>query len=95
MHNFIDQSIITRYDFSMNHNKTFMVMVVGLCKAFTVVIYGYSVTIDYYVLVVAACPLVLGIQWLATSGPIETNYSNLMMTFKREEVSHTFHGLRQ
>lgn len=50
-------------------------------------------TANFYVLPVVTCPIVLGVQWLATIGPIETNYSNLMMKFQ-QRVSCLFQGLR-
>lgn len=42
-----------------------------------------------------ACLLVLGVQWLATLGPIETDYSKLTMSFKRNGTQQTFQGIRQ
>lgn len=66
----------------------------GLCRSLTVFIKGKPVKVDYYVLPVAACPLVLGVQWLATLGTIETDYSTLTMNFKQDGQIHTFHGLR-
>ena len=58
-------------------------------------IQGCSVIADYYVLPVAACPLVLGVQWLATLGPIKTDYGRLSMTFNKDGVKHTFQGIHQ
>ena len=42
---------------------------------------------------VAACRLVLGVQWLATLGPIKTDYKQLTMSFNMAGTSHTFQGL--
>ncbi|KAL6320825.1 hypothetical protein AAG906_008825 [Vitis piasezkii] len=42
---------------------------------------------------VAACQLVLGVQWLETLGPIEMDYKQLTMNFKVEGTFHTFQGL--
>ncbi|KAK9225705.1 hypothetical protein WN943_010749 [Citrus x changshan-huyou] len=50
---------------------------------------------NYYILPVAACQLVLGVQWLETLGPIETYYKKLTMTFRKGEGIHTFRGMEQ
>ena len=42
----------------------------------------------------AACPIVLGVQWLETLELIATDYKQLTITFKHGGVSHTFQGLR-
>lgn len=44
---------------------------------------------------VAACQAVLGVQWLETLGPIETDYRQLTMSFKHGGQPYTFHGLKQ
>ncbi|KAL5778101.1 hypothetical protein ACOSP7_011027 [Xanthoceras sorbifolium] len=58
-------------------------------------IQGYKVKANFYILPVAACQLVLGVQWLATLGPIEMNYQRLTMTFYDKGTSHTFQGMKQ
>ncbi|KAH7517610.1 hypothetical protein FEM48_Zijuj09G0083100 [Ziziphus jujuba var. spinosa] len=71
-HNFIDQAVITKYGLPIEKSKKFHVMVAnkeriecaGLCHALTMKIQGCPVTADYYVLPVAACPVVLGVEWL-------------------------------
>lgn len=68
---------------------------VGLCSSLTIVIQGHSVTADYYILPVAACQVVLGVQWLATLGPIETDYKKLMMIFQKGGYPCTLHGMKQ
>ena len=57
-------------------------------------IQGQAVTADYYVLPVAACQVVLGVQWLATLGPIETDYTRLTMSFKKGGVPYKIQGLK-
>ncbi|KAH7533312.1 hypothetical protein FEM48_Zijuj04G0117500 [Ziziphus jujuba var. spinosa] len=102
-HNFIDQAIVSKFSFLIVKSKTVQVMVankeevecVGLCQALTIKIQGICLTTDYYILPVAAYPLVLGVQWLATLIPIETDYSKLTMMFKQEGKTHTFHGINK
>ncbi|KAH7522477.1 hypothetical protein FEM48_Zijuj07G0142800 [Ziziphus jujuba var. spinosa] len=67
----------------------------GLCRDLTIAIQGTPITADYYVLPVAAYPLVFGVEWLATLSPIEINYSKLTMTFQQARVPCTFQGLCQ
>ncbi|KAL6313182.1 hypothetical protein AAG906_016770 [Vitis piasezkii] len=67
----------------------------GQCRGLTLTIQGYSVTADYYILPIAACQLVLGVQWLETLGPIEMDYKQLTMNFKVEGTPQTFQGLRR
>ncbi|XP_048323214.2 uncharacterized protein LOC107404744 [Ziziphus jujuba] len=102
-HNFIDQAVVTKYGLPVEKSKKFHVMVAnkeriecaGLCHALTMKIQGCPVTADYYVLPVAACPIVLGVEWLDTLGPIETDYARLTMTFKQDGIIHTFQGVQQ
>lgn len=102
-HNFIDQSIVSKFGLALVKDKKLQVMVanrekiecVGQCQAFTLIIQGLPVTTDFYVVPVIACQMVLGVQWLETLGPIETDYKKLTMTFQVRGVSHTFQGLSQ
>ena len=65
-----------------------------LCKGLAIVIQGCPIVADFYVFPVAACPMVLGIQWLAMLGPVETDYAQLTMTLKLLNQFHTFKGMR-
>ena len=65
----------------------------GRCQGIRLSIQGITITADYYVLSMAAYQVVLGVQWLKTLGPVETNYKQLTMTFRIDEVRHTLQGL--
>ncbi|KAH7532957.1 hypothetical protein FEM48_Zijuj04G0078500 [Ziziphus jujuba var. spinosa] len=88
-HNFIDQATVTRWGLPVVHGSPFQVMVAnrekiqcfGKCVGLELIIQGCTVKADFYVLLVAACQVVLGVQWLETIGPIQTNYKNLTMSF--------------
>ena len=100
-HNFIDQSIVSRFDLQVVRDKTLQVMVgngekidcSSLCLATTLVIQELSIQVDFYVLLVAACQAVLGVQWLETLGPIEMDYKKLTMSFHLNGAIRTLQGL--
>ena len=101
-HNFIDEAIVSKLALTINREKKFQVMVanrekiecVAQCRALTINIEGYPVIVDFYILPVAACQLVLGVQWLQTLGPVEMDYKQLTMSFKEGHISYLFHGIR-
>lgn len=65
----------------------------GRCLALSILMQEHVVTIDFYVLPVATCHVVLGVQCLATLGPIKKNYRNLIMNFTDSGMKCTFHTL--
>jgi hypothetical protein len=65
----------------------------GLCPSLTIMIQGQLITADYFILPVAACPVVLGVQWLVTLGPMETDYKRLTMSFKKDGNLCVFQGV--
>ena len=82
-HNFIDQTLAMKLSLKVSIQEKIQVVVAnkekiecaGLCKGLAIIIQGCPIVADFYVLPVATCPMVLGIQWLATLGPIETDYA--------------------
>jgi len=101
-HNFIDKAIVSKLALPINREKKFQVMVanrekidcVGQCRALIINIEGYPVIVDFYILPVATCQLVLEVQWLQTLGPVEMDYKQLTMSFKEGDTSHIFCGIR-
>jgi hypothetical protein len=100
-HNFIDQVIATRFGLPIVKDRKLQVVVAnrervecaGHCQGIKLSIQGITITADYYVLPVVACQVVLGVQWLETLGPMETDYKQLTMTFRIGGVRHTLQGL--
>jgi hypothetical protein len=45
----------------------------------------YTLTQDFYVVNIPDTNIILGVQWLSTSGPITTNYKTMEMSFNTEE----------
>ena len=76
--------------------KTFSVIVenkeiidcIRRCMGLSLSIKGFTVRANFYVLLVASCPAVLGVQWLETLGPIETDYKKLNMSFTQSGRTH-------
>ena len=67
----------------------------GMCLALPLVIQGYHIKADFYILPMAACQVVLGVQWLETLGHIETDYWQLTISFKEGQTTQTLHGIKQ
>ncbi|XP_011000836.1 PREDICTED: uncharacterized protein LOC105108282 [Populus euphratica] len=102
-HNFIDQAVATKLGLPVIRDKVFRVTVgnkeiiecTRRCIGLLLNIQGLSIQADFYVLPVAACQAVLGVQWLETLGPIETDYKQLSMSFCQAGKSHTIRGLQR
>ena len=68
-HNFIDQTVVSRFGLPVVREKKLQVIVanqeriecMGQCPGLMLTIQGIPVTIDYYILPVAACQVVLGV----------------------------------
>ena len=60
----------------------------GKCKNTKVKLQGYTFVVDLYILPLAGCDIVLGIQWLRTLGPILWDFliSLWSLCIKREPV---------
>ncbi|KAL5767982.1 hypothetical protein ACOSP7_014564 [Xanthoceras sorbifolium] len=99
--NFIDQSVVSKFGFPVVRDQTLQVMVgnkekitcTGRCLGLTLMVRGYSIQADFYVLPVVASQIVLRVQWLETLRPIESNYRQLTMTFSHGNRTHTLHGI--
>jgi hypothetical protein len=102
-HNFIDQAVVTKLALPVIRDKVFRVTVgnkeiiecTGRCMGLLLTIQGLPIRADFYVLPVAACQAVLGVQWLETLGPIEIDYKQLSMSFCHAGKSHTILGLHR
>jgi hypothetical protein len=101
-HNFIDQAVVSKFGLLVNRSKQFQVMVAnrekitcnGQCQGLTLNIQGQTITANYYILLVTACQLMLGVQWLKTRGPIEMDFKKLTISYKKQGETQTLHGLR-
>ncbi|XP_074352895.1 uncharacterized protein LOC141692051 [Apium graveolens] len=101
-HNFIEQSVVERLGLLVDTTAKLEVVVanreklscVGRVTGLTILIQGYKITTDFFVLPIAACPLVLGVQWLKTLGPVEIDFQNFTMGFRQGGTTHKLQGLQ-
>ncbi|KAH7544951.1 hypothetical protein FEM48_Zijuj01G0040500 [Ziziphus jujuba var. spinosa] len=102
-HNFMDQTLVKRLGLSMDQGNKLPIMVangdriecVGKCMGLTLTVQNCPMQSDFYVLPVAACPIILGVQWLETLGPIETDYRQLTMKFKLDDRPYQLQGIHR
>ncbi|KAJ0885707.1 putative nucleotidyltransferase, Ribonuclease H [Helianthus annuus] len=101
-HNFIEQTLVDRFGLTVDAGVKLEVVVanreklacVGRVRGLTIIIQGYTITTDFFVLPIAACPIVLGVQWLKTLGPIEIDFQNLTLGFRLAGSTHKLQGLK-
>nr|GEV32001.1 transposon Ty3-G Gag-Pol polyprotein [Tanacetum cinerariifolium] len=101
-HNFVDQELVNRLGLQVDPTVNFSVVVAnrdklactGRVRNLSLVVQGCVISIDFFVLLVAACPIVLGVQWLKTLGPIEFDFNNLTMGFHIAGSHHKLQGLK-
>ncbi|KAJ8751836.1 hypothetical protein K2173_026032 [Erythroxylum novogranatense] len=102
-HNFIEQGIVTKLGLPIDTNRRFQVMIAnkdrvdcaGICRGMKLLVHDCWIAADFFVLPSAACSVVLGVQWLANLGPIETDYGKLTLAFNLNSKRYTFQGLQQ
>jgi hypothetical protein len=100
-HNFCDQEKVKEIGIQLVGHESIKVKVAngdeivspGKCKNTKVKLQGYTFVVDLYVLPLAGCDIVLGIQWLRTLGPILWDFLNLTMQFVYEEKTCLLEGL--
>jgi hypothetical protein len=77
-HNFMDPSVVQRVHLLSNLTERLSVKVANRqairskrsCAAVPLHIQGNLYTIDFFILTLGGCDIVLGVQWLRTLGPI-------------------------
>lgn len=63
-----------------------------MCKGFKWEMQGVEFQADMRVLQLKGCDMVLGIQWLATLGPVKWDFQNLSMDFILNGRRHVLKG---
>jgi hypothetical protein len=88
-HNFLDVAIISRLALKVQQMDNIAVKVAngqvihteGVCKGVKLQMQGNTFNVDFYILPLGGCDMVLGIQWLQKLGPIIWDFSTLTMEF--------------
>jgi hypothetical protein len=88
-HNFLDSSMGRKLKVSISKEQRIRVKVAngdevvseGKCMQLKVQFQNFSFTTEAYMIILAGCDMVLGIQWLVTLGPIIWNFKVLFMEF--------------
>lgn len=66
----------------------------GVCEEFNLRVQGNNLQTSFYLLQLAGCDMVLGIQWLQTLGSITWDFSKLVMTFVHKVKHVNLKGLK-
>ncbi|XP_042952144.1 uncharacterized protein K02A2.6-like [Carya illinoinensis] len=101
-YNFIDSTLIPKLKLVVDPSVALSVKVAngqclssaGMCNAVKVKMQGTSFKTSLYLLDLAGCDVVLGVQWLETLGPITWDFSKLLMSFRQEGKLIELQGLR-
>ncbi|KAD4981923.1 hypothetical protein E3N88_18594 [Mikania micrantha] len=99
-HCFVQTRIATFLNFPIESIEPFSVLVgsgerlpcSGLARAVELIIQGHPLVVDLYVLPLQGWDMVLGVSWLATLGPVITDYSKSTFEFSHNGHQVIWHG---
>ncbi|KAI9165013.1 hypothetical protein LWI28_006059 [Acer negundo] len=77
------------FDLMVNNTESLKIAEIMVCNS------TYELEPAAFSFVPEILPVVLGVQWLETLGPVETDYWQLTMSFREGETKRTLHGIRQ
>lgn len=100
-HNFIQDRVVKYLGLHTSKSSKFNVMVgngdklqcTSSCTNVSVQLGNNQFHIDFYVLPISGADVVLGIQWLKTLGPINTDFNSLSMQFHWNGSTIHLHGI--
>lgn len=102
-HNFLDKSVaeklkctlkragLTKVTVADGHKLGVSAFVDGLEWNFQ----SITFKVDFMVIHLGGCDMVLGVQWLQQWGPITWDFQNLTMLFKMDRRKVLLHGIRE
>lgn len=101
-HNFIDAALFFKLQLKVDHSSKLSMKVangqclqsLGVCEGVKLKVQGNSFHTSFYLLDLAGCDIVLGVQWLLTLGPISWDFSKLMMSFIYVEKYMVLRGIK-
>ncbi|KAD6454212.1 hypothetical protein E3N88_08918 [Mikania micrantha] len=99
-HCFVQTRIANFLNFAIEVSEPFSVLVgsgerlpcSGLARAVELLIQGHSIVVDFYVLPLQGWDMVLGVSWLATLGPVITDYSKSLFEFSLNRLPVKWQG---
>lgn len=102
-HNFLSPEVIKRVNISTEVTDSLPVSVAdgtkmmstAMCRNFQWEMQGTIFQADMRILQLKGCDMVLGIQWLATLGPVKWDFKNLCMEFVLNNKRHVLRGGRR
>ena len=102
-HNFIDAALVPGLKLAVDQSQTLEVKVAngalirtkGFCDQVPVCLQGREFSIQFHVLPLGGCDVVLGTQWLTTLGDIQWNFQFLTMEFCHQGHNIKLQGLKQ
>jgi hypothetical protein len=100
-HNFLDTNLAMKARILLDKDCRIRVKVAngkeviseGKCSAVHLQLEKLTFKVDAYVIILAGCDMVLGIQWLITLGSIVWNFKNLTMEFTLANETFQLQGL--
>ncbi|KAF5480441.1 hypothetical protein F2P56_001190 [Juglans regia] len=100
-HNFLDPVVLSRVHIPLVNEDKIRVKVAngemvnseGKVTGVNVSVQGSYFLVDMYVMVLAGCDMVLGVQWLQGLGPILWNFRELTMQFTIQQAAVQLKGL--
>ncbi|OIT29769.1 hypothetical protein A4A49_16291 [Nicotiana attenuata] len=69
-----------------------IVYATGMCRRLKRLLQGTTFQIDFLLLTLGTCDMVLGVQWLQTLGDIKMNFTQLTMEFQLHGKKHLLQG---
>ena len=89
IHNFVDPSVVRGAQLAYNDQNSLQVKVAngetvygeGSIEAVPLLMQGNIYSIEFYILTLGGCDVVLGVHWLRTLGPILWDFTKLQMEF--------------
>lgn len=101
-HNFLQTSLATELGFVIHPSPHVTVTVgngenlkcEGVCRNVPITMQGHRFLVDLYLLPIFGTEVVLGVQWLASLGPIIFDYANLFMEFSIKGKSFHLDGIK-
>ncbi|XP_057967759.1 uncharacterized protein LOC131157517 [Malania oleifera] len=100
-HNFVDLAVIKKLNWPFKAQGQIRVRVAngqemtseGRCLNLPITLQRYMGKVDVYMLVLAGCDMVLGVQWLSTLGPILWDFTKMTMWFTWNDAPLVLQGL--